>query len=108
MKKKTKKIPHSLYASVDYNGIKYGIKLHGRSRKRVIAYYWYVDATGGYLPNLETATIYDQTFESDIEARKMANNFYVVPEELEKIFVKRFGFNHIKTTAEKVKQYLER
>lgn len=108
MKKKNKKIPHSLYTTIDYNGIKYGIKLHGRSRKRVIAYYWYVDATGGYQPNLETVTLYDQTFDTDIEAKQVANTFYLNPEELEKIFVRRFGEKHIKETADEVKQYLER
>ncbi len=78
---KKKKIPHSIYAWVLFNGNKYGIKLHGRSRKRVIAYYWYVDATGGFQPNLETNNIYDATFNSEIEAREVANDFYKNPDK---------------------------
>lgn len=107
MKKKSKKAPHSLYAAAKHNGIRYGIKLHGRSRKRVIAYYWYVDATGGYRPNLETATIYDQNFDTDTEARTVANRFYLSPEELEKLIVKRYGEKHIQKTAKEVEQYLK-
>lgn len=101
-----KKIPHSIYAYVEYNGIRYSIKLHGRSRKRVIVSYVYVDATGGFEPNLDKNDIYDTTFENDTEARKVANDFFRNPVKIEDIFVKRYGTDHIKETVDSVNEYM--
>lgn len=101
-----KKIPHSIYANVEYNGVRYSIKLHGRSRKRVIVSYWYVDATGGYQPSLDTNDIYDATFENDTEAREIANDFYKNPVKIEDIFVKCYGTDHVKNTVGRVNEYI--
>lgn len=100
------KIQHSIYAYVDYNGMRYNIKLHGRSRKRVIVSYVYVDATGGYEPNINTNDIYDTTFEDAVEARGIANDFYKNPVKIEDIFVKRYGKDHIKDTVDSVNEYM--
>lgn len=100
-----KKIPHSIYASVSFDGNEYGVKLHGRSKKRVIAYYWYVDATGGFLPNLETNSIYDKTFNSDIEARAVANDFYKNPDKLEKFVIDRYGKEYVLTNSIEVANF---
>lgn len=101
-----KKIPHSIYAKVEYNGVHYSIKLHGRSRKRVIVSYWYVDATGGYEPNLDKNVIYDNTFENDTESRKVANDFYKNPHEIEDIFLKYYSKDHLKYTVDSVNEYM--
>lgn len=102
------KRPRHLIAKVHHNGIIYGIKLHGINRKRVIAYYTYVDATGGYSPNLDTNVIYDETFDHSEQARAKGNGFYLNPQKLEKIFIDRYGVEHIEETVKKVAEYWER
>ncbi len=67
--------------------------------------YWYVDATGGYLPNLETSKIYDETFQESKKAREVANNFFINPKLLENILTKRYDSDYILENASAVKEY---
>ena len=77
---KTKKKPLREFAQVDVNGTKYTIILHGRLRKRVIVCYMYWDSTGG-LKGWEDYDIFDQTFQTEYEAREVFK-YYQMSENL--------------------------